>query len=67
MRRVVVTGMGAVTPLGVGVERLWSQLMAAKSGIVRIEHFDTSDLPCRIAGLVPRGPAGFDPLSVVQK
>ena len=66
MRRVVVTGMGAVTPLGVGVERLWTQLMAAKSGRVRIQHFDTSDLPCRIAGSVPRGPDGFDPLSVVQ-
>lgn len=55
LRRVAVTGLGLVTPLGVGVEHVWSKLVAGKSGIGAIDRFDTSDLPCRIAGLVPRG------------
>lgn len=55
MRRVVVTGLGMVTPLGNGVETTWSRLLAGESGIRRIEHFDVSDLPAKIAGLVPKG------------
>lgn len=55
MRRVVVTGLGLVTPLGDGVEASWSRLIEGRSGIRRIEHFDVSDLPAKIAGLVPRG------------
>jgi 3-oxoacyl-[acyl-carrier-protein] synthase II len=55
MRRVVVTGLGLVTPVGVGVEPAWSHLLAAKSGIRRITEFDVSDLPSQIAGIVPRG------------
>jgi 3-oxoacyl-[acyl-carrier-protein] synthase II len=55
MRRVVVTGLGLVTPLGVGVEHNWSQLLAGKSGIRSIQTFDTSDLPAKIAGQVPPG------------
>ncbi len=54
MRRVVVTGLGAVTPLGVGVSRVWSKLLAGESGVRRIRRFETEDLPVRIAGLVPR-------------
>lgn len=54
-RRVVVTGMGLVTPLGVGVDHVWSQLIAGKSGIRQITKFDTSDLKAKIAGDVPRG------------
>jgi 3-oxoacyl-[acyl-carrier-protein] synthase II len=57
--------MGAVTPLGIGVESSWSNLLAGKSGVSAIERFDVSDLPSRIAGQVPRGPDGFDPLRIV--
>jgi 3-oxoacyl-[acyl-carrier-protein] synthase II len=55
MRRVVVTGLGMVTPLGVGAEHVWRRLIAAESGIRSIQSFDVSDLPAKIAGQVPRG------------
>jgi 3-oxoacyl-[acyl-carrier-protein] synthase II len=55
MRRVVVTGLGIVSPLGVGVENVWSRLLAGQSGISGIQSFDVSDLPAKIAGQVPRG------------
>jgi 3-oxoacyl-[acyl-carrier-protein] synthase II len=55
MRRVVVTGLGMVTPLACGVESTWHRLLAGESGIARIENFEVSDLPCKIAGQVPRG------------
>jgi 3-oxoacyl-[acyl-carrier-protein] synthase II len=55
MRRVVVTGMGLVTPLGIGLEQVWRRLLAGESGIGAIQSFDVSDLPARIAGQVPRG------------
>jgi len=55
MRRVVVTGLGMVTPLACGVEPTWQRLLAGESGIDGIEKFDVSDLPCKIAGQVPRG------------
>jgi len=55
MRRVVVTGLGLVTPLACGVEASWSRLIAGQSGIRSIQSFDTSDLPSKIAGQVPRG------------
>ncbi len=55
MRRVVVTGLGLVTPLGSGVEVTWKRLLAGESGIKPIEHFDVSDIPAKIAGLVPEG------------
>ncbi len=55
MRRVVVTGLGLVTPLGCGVEPTWQRLVSSESGISRIESFEVSDIPCRIAGQVPRG------------
>jgi 3-oxoacyl-[acyl-carrier-protein] synthase II len=55
MRRVVVTGLGIVGPLGCGVEATWTRILAGKSGARRIETFDVSDLPCKIAGVVPRG------------
>ena len=55
MRRVVVTGMGMVTPLGDGVDVNWRRLMAAESGIRSIQAFDTSDLATKIAGEVPAG------------
>jgi 3-oxoacyl-[acyl-carrier-protein] synthase II len=55
MRRVVVTGLGMLSPLGCGVEATWRRLTAAESGIRAIERFDVSDLPCRIGGTVPFG------------
>ncbi|HEX3494074.1 MAG TPA: beta-ketoacyl synthase N-terminal-like domain-containing protein, partial [Methylocella sp.] len=55
MRRVVVTGLGMVSPLACGVEPSWSRLLAGQSGARRIEGFDTSDLACKIAMPVPRG------------
>ena len=55
MRRVVVTGLGMVTPLACGVEPTWQRLVAGKSGVRRIERFDVSDLPSKIAGQIPRG------------
>jgi 3-oxoacyl-[acyl-carrier-protein] synthase II len=55
MRRVVVTGMGVVTPLGVGLETVWQRLIAGESGIRAIQSFDVSDLPSRVAAQVPRG------------
>lgn len=55
MRRVVVTGLGLVTPLGVGVKTNWDGLLASRSGVGPITSFDVSDLPARIAGLIPRG------------
>ena len=51
-KRVVVTGVGLVTPLGVGVEETWDALCAGKSGIGEITHFDTTDYPTKIAGEV---------------
>ncbi len=63
MRRVVVTGLGLVTPLGADVETVWANLIAAKSGASRITRFDTSDQKCHIACEVkPKDhPWGFDP------
>jgi 3-oxoacyl-[acyl-carrier-protein] synthase II len=55
MRRVVVTGMGMVTPLGCGVEPTWKRLIDGESGVRGIQSFDVSDLPSKIGGLVPRG------------
>jgi 3-oxoacyl-[acyl-carrier-protein] synthase II len=55
MRRVVVTGLGMVTPLACGVEPTWRLLLEGQSGIGRIENFEVSDLPCKIAGQIPRG------------
>jgi len=55
MRRVVVTGMGLVTPLGSGVETVWKRLLAGESGVRKIDQFQVDDLPARIAGIIPRG------------
>ena len=62
MRRVVVTGLGMVTPLGVGVDHNWSQIIAGKTGIGRITGFEVDDLACQIAGQVPGAdqPGGLD-------
>jgi 3-oxoacyl-[acyl-carrier-protein] synthase II len=64
MRRVVVTGLGMVTPLGCGVEPTWTRILAGRSGARKIDTFDVADLTCKIACMVPRGDgadATFDP------
>ena len=55
MRRVVITGLGLVTPLGVGKEHVWSNLLDGKNGAKRITEFDVSDIACQIGCVVPRG------------
>jgi 3-oxoacyl-[acyl-carrier-protein] synthase II len=62
-RRVVVTGVGLVTPLGTGVEKNWEALIAGRSGIGPITRFDASDFSSRIAGEV----RDFDPLEWIEK
>ena len=57
MRRVVVTGLGLVTPLGCGVETTWDNLLNARSGLSNITLCDVSDMPARVAGEVKRGTA----------
>jgi 3-oxoacyl-[acyl-carrier-protein] synthase II len=64
MRRVVITGLGMVSPLGAGVEASWRRLLEGRSGASRIETFETADLACRIACSIPRGDGSdgaFDP------
>ncbi len=58
MKRVVVTGMGLVTPFGLGVKTNWDRLINSESGIRAIQSFDVSDLPAKIAGEVPAGNSG---------
>ncbi|MEB0041532.1 MULTISPECIES: beta-ketoacyl-ACP synthase II [unclassified Pseudomonas] len=64
-RRVVVTGMGLVSPLGTGVEAVWKRLLAGQSGLVRLPEDVVSDLPGKVGGVVPLladdAEAGFDP------
>ena len=62
-RRVVITGMGVITPLGHDLETLWSNLMAGKSGVSRIDSFDASEFPTRIAASI----RDFDPERYIDK
>jgi 3-oxoacyl-[acyl-carrier-protein] synthase II len=55
LRRVVITGLGLVTPLGSGVDASWSRLIAGGNGARRIEEFEVSDLACQVACFIPRG------------
>jgi 3-oxoacyl-[acyl-carrier-protein] synthase II len=55
MRRVVITGLGLVSPVGCGVEAAWSNLLAGQSGARRVEEFEVSDITCQIANFIPRG------------
>src|ERR1700759_5635928 len=64
MRRVVVTGLGMVSPLGCGVDATWKRILDGRSGARKIDTFDVSDLPSKIACVVPRGDGSdgtFDP------
>ena len=60
MRRVVVTGIGSVNPLGADIETSWRTLLDGKSGADTINSFNAEDLPCRIACPVKRGEGGFN-------
>ncbi|MBI3976205.1 MAG: beta-ketoacyl-ACP synthase II [Armatimonadetes bacterium] len=62
-RRVVVTGLGVVSPVGIGVDRFWNSLMEGRSGVRRITAFDPSALPTRIAAEVP----DFDPTAFMDR
>jgi len=62
-RRVAITGLGLVTPLGIGVEENWAALIAGRSGVGRISRFDPGDLPAQIAGEV----RGFDPERFIER
>ena len=62
-RRVVVTGLGLVTPLGIGVEKTWTAIIAGTSGVGRITRFDPSELPSQIAAEVK----DFDPVDFIEK
>jgi len=55
MRRVVITGLGLVTPVGCGVEPAWKALLAGKNGARRVQEFEVSDISCQIANFIPRG------------
>ena len=55
MRRVVITGLGMVSPLACGVEETWSRLIAGRSGARRISRFDPSHLACHVACELPHG------------
>jgi 3-oxoacyl-[acyl-carrier-protein] synthase II len=57
MKRVVVTGLGMVSPLACGVEATWKRLIAGEAAATKVENFEVSDLPCKIAAQVPRGDA----------
>lgn len=63
MKRVVITGVGAVTPIGIGKEEMWENIKAGVCGIDRITRFDVSDYPCQIAAEVK----GFDPADFMDK
>jgi 3-oxoacyl-[acyl-carrier-protein] synthase II len=62
-KKVVITGMGAVTPIGIGVRTFWDNLIAGKSGIATITLFDPKNLDCKVAGEVK----GFDPFNYMDK
>ena len=62
-RRVVVTGVGLVSALGVGTEETWANILAGKSGVGTITHFDPTGFPATIAAEVK----GFDPIQFIEK
>ena len=70
MRRVVVTGLGLVTPVGNNCRRSWDKLINSISGVKSIDHFETSDLSCKIAGFINHNKDNnnyFDTLNYVSK
>jgi 3-oxoacyl-[acyl-carrier-protein] synthase II len=69
MRRVVVTGLGLLSPFGYGVEHSWRQLLSGRSAARRITEFEVEDLACKIANVIPRGDGSnhsFNPEAVLE-
>lgn len=68
MKKVVITGMGIVSPVGTGIEYAWKNLLDGKSGIRKVTEFDTDDLASKIAGMPVRGtnPGDFNPDTVIE-
>ncbi len=69
IRRVVVTGLGLLSPFGVGVDHGWRQILAGRSACRRVESFQVDDLPCKIAHVIPRGNGGghvFNPEAYLE-
>ena len=68
MRRVVITGMGIVSPVGTGVEHAWKNILAGKSGVRKVDSFEVEDLASQIAGVPEVGtePGQYNPDSVVD-
>lgn len=68
MKKIVITGMGIVCPVGTGVDFAWANLLKGKSGIRKITEFDTTDIASKIAGLPQRGtePGEYNPDDVVE-
>ena len=68
MKKVVITGMGIVSPVGTGIEYAWKNLLDGKSGIRKVTEFDTDDLTSKIAGVPVRGtnPGEFNPDAVIE-
>lgn len=68
MKKIVITGMGAVTPIGIGVEEYWKNLLAGKSGISKITSFDPSELAVQIAGQIKDlNPGDFIPKQILRQ
>ena len=69
MRRVVVTGLGLLSPFGMGFEHSWQQLLMGRSAARRVTEFEVDDLPCKIANVIPRGDGTggtFNPETVLE-
>ena len=69
MRRVVVTGLGLLSPFGMGYEHSWRQLLTGRSAARRVTEFEVEDLPCKIAHVIPRGDGSngtFNPEAVLE-
>jgi 3-oxoacyl-[acyl-carrier-protein] synthase II len=66
-RRVVITGIGAITPLGLNVKETWAGIVASKSGIKKIDRFNTERLPSKIAGLIDTSETGFNPHNFIPQ
>jgi 3-oxoacyl-[acyl-carrier-protein] synthase II len=69
MRRVVVTGLGLLSPFGMGYEHSWKELLSGRSAARRVTEFEVSDLPCQIAHVIPRGDGSngtFNPEAVLE-
>ncbi|MBQ6110360.1 MAG: beta-ketoacyl-ACP synthase II [Alphaproteobacteria bacterium] len=68
MKKIVITGMGIVCPVGTGIDFAWKNILNGKSGIRKITEFDTTDIASKIAGIPQRGtePGDFNPDAVIE-